>query len=81
MRAYTSATFKKRKTKTYQNHFGTFTYRDVPANAYHAGVSLHCDKNYSYQIATPEKALCDKLYALSPVKNLRGLKVLLFDYL
>ena len=76
---YTSATFKKRKTKIYQNHFGTFTYRDVPPKAYHIGIFLYCDKNYSYQIATPEKALCDKLYSLSPVKNLRELEALLFD--
>ena len=31
------------------------------------------------QIATPEKALCDKLYSLSPVQNLSELNVLLFD--
>lgn len=76
---HTSATFKKRKTKVYQNHFGIFTYRDVPSNAYHSGIVLHCDENYSYQIATPEKALCDKLYSISPIKNLRELETLLFD--
>lgn len=76
---YTSATFKKRKTKIYQNHFGVFTYRDVPSNVYHSGILLHCNENYSYQMATPEKALCDKLYSISPVKNLRELEALLFD--
>lgn len=76
---YTSATFKKRKTKVYQNHFGVFTYRDVPSNLYHSGILLHCDENYSYQMATPEKALCDKLYSISSVKNLRELEALLFD--
>ena len=34
---------------------------------------------YSYQIATPEKALCDKLYSLSPVYSVKALKELLFD--
>ena len=34
---------------------------------------------YSYQIASPEKALCDKLYSLSPVYSVRALKELLFD--
>ena len=29
--AFTSATFETGKKKTYTNHFGTFTYRDVPA--------------------------------------------------
>lgn len=76
---YTSATFKKRKTKIYQNHFGVFTYKDVPSDVYHLGISLHCDENSSYQIATPEKALCDKLYSISPIKNLRELEALLFD--
>ena len=37
------------------------------------------EKGYSYQIASVEKALCDKLYALKPVKNLRELKFLLFN--
>lgn len=76
---YTSATFRKRRTKIYQNHFGTFTYRDVPADVYHLGIFLRCDEDRSYQIATPEKALCDKLYSISPVKNLRELETLLFD--
>lgn len=79
VRIYTSATFKKRKTKVYQNYFGIFTYRDIPSTVYHSGVLLHCDENYSYQIATPEKALCDKLYFISPVKNLHELEALLFD--
>jgi len=38
---YRSATFKKRKTKVYQNHFGVFTYRDVLANVYHSGILLY----------------------------------------
>ena len=37
------------------------------------------ENGYSYQIATPEKALCDKLYTISPVSNLTELKELLFD--
>lgn len=76
---YTSATFNKNKTKQYQNHFGTFTYRDIPADVYPLGVLLHEENGYSYQIATPEKALCDKLYALPPAKNLTELQALLFN--
>ena len=37
------------------------------------------DGKYSYQVATPEKALCDKLYTISPVKTVKDLKVLLFE--
>lgn len=76
---YTSATFDKRKTKKYQNHFGTFTYRDIPTEVYPLGVLIVEENGYSYQIATPEKALCDKLYTISPVSNLTELKELLFD--
>ena len=35
--------------------------------------------NYSYQIATPEKSLCDKLYTLSPLKNMKELENVLFN--
>ncbi len=42
---------------------------------------LFCMKknNYSYQIASPEKALCDKLYTLKPIKNYDSLKKTLFS--
>lgn len=78
-RTYTSATFQKKKKKKYQNSFGVFTYRDIPAEVYPMGILLHQESGYSYQIATPEKALCDKLYSLSPLQNLRELRALLFD--
>lgn len=77
--AYTSATFCKGKTKRYENAFGTFLYRDVPAAVYPLGVEIKVERGYSYQIASPEKALCDKLYSLSPVYSVRVLKELLFD--
>ena len=76
---YTSATFRKGKTKRYENAFGTFLYRDVPAAVYPLGVEIKVERGYSYQIASPEKALCDKLYSLSPVYSVRALKELLFD--
>ena len=77
--AYTSATFRKGKTKRYENAFGTFLYHDVPAAVYPLGVEIKVEGGYSYQIASPEKALCDKLYSLSPVYSVRALKELLFD--
>ena len=77
--AYTSATFCKGKSKRYENAFGTFLYRDVPAAVYPLGVEIRVEWGYSYQIASPEKALCDKLYSLSPVYSVRALKELLFD--
>lgn len=76
---FTSATFKKSKTKTYQNRFGTFIYKDVPGAVYSLGVLIKEEGGYTYLIATPEKALCDKLYSLSPVNTIKGLRSLLFE--
>lgn len=73
------ATFNKRKIKHYKNHFGTFIYRDVPKEVFRFGVTLYIDGEYSYQIATAEKALCDKLYILPPVKTVEDIKEMLFD--
>jgi len=76
---YTSATYKKRKKKRYDNQFGVFLYRDVPSSVYPVCVSLVVEGEYSYQIATKEKALCDKLYTLEPLHNLQELETMLFD--
>lgn len=76
---FTCATFNKRRVKQYTNHFGTFIYRDVPKNVFYLDVSVFTEGCYSYQVASVEKALCDKLYSLSPVRSIYALKMLLFD--
>ncbi len=76
---FTSATYDKKKKKKFDTSFGTFTYRDVPKEAYPYGVELIREGDYSYWIASPEKALCDVLYTKSPVPNQRELGNLLFD--
>ena len=77
--AFTSATFDKKKKKMYENQFGVFLYRDVPSNVYPLGINLVEENGYMYQIATPEKALCDKLYTLSPIKNMSELENVLYN--
>lgn len=67
---YTSATFAKKKKKQYDTPFGTYLYRDIPKEVYPLGIKLVEEEKYSYQIATVEKALCDKLYTLNIVNNL-----------
>lgn len=74
----TCATFNKKKKKMYNTQFGLFTYRDVPDLAYPEDIILYEKNNYSYQIASPEKSLCDKLYTLKPIKNYDSLKKILF---
>ena len=76
---YTSVTSNTGKSKTYTNYFGTYTYRDIPIAAYPYGLKFIVEGEYSYWIATPCKALCDKLYTLKPCKNKKELKELLFE--
>ena len=75
----TCATFDKKKKKNFNTQFGFFTYRDVPVLAYPEEIILKEEDNYSYQIATPEKALCDKLYTLKTIKNYNELEKMLFN--
>ena len=76
---YTSATFQKGKTKQYSNYFGNYTYRDVPSLVFPFEVKIVEEDEYIFRIASPEKALCDKLYSLSPVANKKELISLLFN--
>ena len=76
---FTSATYGKKRAKRYETPFGTFTYRDVPSAAYPVGVVLHSEQGYGFQMASPEKALCDQLYKTSPVGSKRELEHLLFE--
>lgn len=76
---FTSATFEKKKKKEFKTLFGTFTYRDAPSAAYPYGIECVSENGYTFQIASPEKALCDELYIQSPVTSQRELKELLFD--
>lgn len=75
----TCACFEKKKIKKYITHFGTFTYRDVPSQVFPMDVILKEESDYYYKIASPEKALCDKLYAVPSIKNKKELISLLFD--
>src|SRR5665648_766325 len=68
-----------KKKKHYTTPYGTFTYRDVPSEAYPIGIVLHSENGYGFQIASPEKAICDQLYKISPLKNRGELERLLFE--
>ncbi|MGI6617179.1 MAG: type IV toxin-antitoxin system AbiEi family antitoxin domain-containing protein [Saccharofermentanales bacterium] len=76
---FTSATYDKKKRKQFKTDFGLFTYRDVPKTAYPVGIQIVEEGDYSFLIALPEKALCDKLYTLSPAVNMRAFENLLWD--
>lgn len=72
--SYTSATCGKGRKKRYDTAFGTFLYRDVPIAVFPYGIQLHLENGYSYVIASPEKAICDQLYTVSPCDNRDALK-------
>ncbi len=76
---FTSATFEKKKAKEYENRFGRFSYRDVPSEAFPYGIVLREENGYTYRIAAPEKALCDKLYTTPPVNSQKEIAHLLFE--
>lgn len=67
----TNATYRKNRSKEYDTPFGHYSYKDVPAEAFPMGVKIEEQDGYYYWIATPEKALCNTLYAEKPVKNSR----------
>lgn len=76
---FSSATFSKNKQKKFITKFGTFTYRDVPSSVYPLGLRIINENNYFFQMATVEKALCDKLYTIKPLQNISDIEILLFD--
>ena len=76
--AFQSATCGKRRTKEYDTAYGRFTYRDVPEEVFPLFVLEKRMPGKGYRIASPEKALCDKLYSMHPAGNAAELEVLLF---
>ena len=78
---FTSATYNKRRRKSYRNAYGLFIYRDVPSNVFKLETRLKIENVYSFIIASPEKALCDMLYTFEPCSNQKELNLLLFDFL
>jgi len=56
---YTSVT--SRTTKYFKNRFGNFTYQKIKPDFF-SGYETRNEKNISFNIATPEKALVDYLY-------------------
>ena len=75
----TCATFEKKKKKRYRTMFGSFSYRDIPSAAFPLYIELHKEGDYWYRIASPEKALCDQLYSIRPVKNTKEFAALLYE--
>ena len=77
---FTSATSGKNRKKLYENHFGRYSYRDVPMKVFGDGLDLiQVRDTYPVWMAGKEKALCDKLYALPPIERVETTEELLFE--
>lgn len=76
-----SATLKKRKDKRFETDICSFYYSDVPASVYPYSIDLLNIDGVGVRIASPEKALCDKLYKMPPASNLADFEDLLFEFL
>ena len=75
----TSATCGKHKRKEFRNAFGIYSYQDVPMEVFPWEIRLCQENSYPFMIASPEKALCDLLYTISPLQNRKEMETCLFD--
>ena len=66
-------------TRSFENQLGYFTYRQVSPTYYPIGITSSIMDGASFQIATPEKALCDLILADThiPAVSMRGLHIYL----
>ena len=49
---------------------GKYSYRVIPEQAFECGVNLRYEGGGKFRIASPEKALCDKLYTIEKVRTI-----------
>ena len=69
----------KKKKKEYSTLFGLFMYQDVPSEVFPFETYVVSDGNYSFKIASKEKALLDMLYSTSPIGNMKEMREYLFE--
>lgn len=72
---YTSASVYSRGETRYSNHFGRFSYRNVPKKCFAYGLI----SSNGTLFATKEKALCDLLHVKPSVRSKADLSDLLFE--
>ncbi len=76
---YTSATFCKNKKIEIENCYGTFCYKDIPEEVYPYYYTQALYGKRSFLIASKEKALCDFLSSVYPIRGIKDFKEYLFD--
>lgn len=76
---FTLATCDKKKKKEFVNAFGKFEYRDIPLDVFPLGVEIDNYDGHEFLIASKEKALCDLLYTITPIKNIKDMENLILE--
>ena len=72
------ATSKKNAHRVIRNDFGNFIFKSIPVTVFPVGVTKTTELEYTYPIATPEKAICDMLYDHASILD-GDIKGFLFD--
>ena len=72
----TSAAPALNKPKEFSNKFGWFSFQGVPKAVFPYGIITLDDGS---QIASKEKAICDILYLLKPVRSIKDIRALLIE--
>ncbi|MCK5035641.1 MAG: hypothetical protein KAS73_07105 [Candidatus Sabulitectum sp.] len=62
-RVHTVTSVSLKRSKTFRTPVGNFSYRMLSGNRYATGFTLHSATGYSFLIASPEKALADKVWS------------------
>lgn len=76
----TSSIFNKKNNKVYDVNDYRLEYRSIPDEVFSYGILFKKnEKGVRYKIASKEKALCDTLYLKYPVRNMKDLKIMLFE--
>lgn len=74
-RVYNTVSMTLKRSKRFRNQLAEFGYITCPADYYPIGIRQVVRDDYAFQIATPEKALCDQI-VYTPKLQLRSVKAL-----
>lgn len=77
--AYQITSVTNSRKKVYETAIGTFTYQALKDEYYNIGYILQKADISNYLIASPEKALCDKIYLSGKLKDYEALEQFLYE--
>jgi predicted transcriptional regulator of viral defense system len=68
-----------KRTRRFTTPLGRFSYRHIPAKAFHVGVALERRGQVGMLMATREKAVCDKLASVSHIRTMEQIDDFLIE--